>query len=82
MLSEVHRIAAEVYCISGNVVSFVLNKGIKNLEQIITIVGNFQHTDHYFFGHNNREFVLVWLVQCWVLRCESVSQSCAAQTVN
>ena len=63
MLSEVHRIAAEVNCISGNVVSFVLNKGVKNSKQIITIVGNFQHTDHHFFGHNNREFVLVWLVK-------------------
>ena len=29
----------------------------------ITSVGNFQHTDHYFFGHNNREFVLVCLVK-------------------
>jgi len=54
--SEVHRITAEVYCISGNVVSFILNKGVKNSKQIITIVGNFQHTDHHFFGH---EFVLV-----------------------
>ena len=61
---------------------FVLNKSIKNLEQIITVLGNFQHTDHYFFGHNNREFVLVWLVQCWVLRCESVSQFCTAQSVT
>ena len=55
MLSEANRITAEVYCISGNVVSFVLNKSIKNSKQIITIVGNFQHTDHHFFGH---EFVL------------------------
>ena len=55
MLSEVHRITAEVYCIAGNVASFILNKTIKNCKDVITIVSNFQHTDHYFFGH---EFVL------------------------
>ena len=82
MLSEVHRITAEVYCIAGNVVSFILNKTIKNCEDVITVVSNFQHTDHYFFGHNNREFVLVCVVKYWVLRCESVSQFYTAQSVN
>ena len=53
--SEVHRLSTEVNCFPSNVVSFVLNKTIKNSKQIITVVGNFQHTDHYFFGH---EFVL------------------------
>ena len=55
LISEVHRITAEVYCISGNVVSLVLNKSIKNSEQIITSVSTIQQGNHHFFGH---EFVL------------------------
>ena len=51
MLSEANRITAEVYCISGNVVSFVLNKSIKNSKQIITIVSTIQQGNHHFFGH-------------------------------
>ena len=55
MLSEVHRLTTETNCISGRLFGFILNKRVKNCEQIITILGNFQHTDHYFLGH---EFVL------------------------
>ena len=51
MLSEANRITAEVYCISGNVVSFILNKSIKNSKQIITIVSTIQQGNHHFFGH-------------------------------
>ena len=74
--SEVQRVPTEVNCITSNVVSFVLNKTIKNSKQIITIVGNFQHTDHYFFGHNNRKKVIVCLV-----KSGSYAEYCAAQFV-
>ena len=74
--SEVDRLPTEVHCIRGDYLFISVSESIQDFQQIITIVGNFQHTDHYFFGHNNRKKVIVGLVQCWVLRCESVSQFC------
>ena len=53
--SEVDRLTTEVHCIWGDYLFISVSKWVKNSKQIITSIGNFQHTDHYFFGH---EFVL------------------------
>ena len=60
----------------------ISNDNIQNLKNFISGVTLTEHTKCNRTGHNNEKKVLVWLVQCWVLRCESVSQFCTAQSVT